>query len=387
MKTKVSLLMYSVLLCFGILCLGTKLTASASTLPVEVSMYDDSEWSYEYTTIDYGYELLTSAMYHNQKYTYLYNDTGTIIGMLNSEGEQIVKYEYDINGLPAHTYSNENGIWIENNDSSFIGNQNHMFSAGYFFDTLSQCYFIHGRFYDPVSKKYTDGVDDISYLTNTNPFLSANAGIQPLNDFELMDQLASSWADALLNSSSYGAAIQSYSSGWYTSLSDVEVLARAIYCEGGTAYTNEEDAVAWVILNRVNNYAYSNAPIDIVKQANQFSSITGGASSTQYSRIPSTNTERWKHSTYLACLLLTTTDTTKWKNIVGNPINGQLFFYSYTAAQSSSIFTGSNDALKYNGKDINNVQVLGYGFVSSFSTLFQQYNPIRYSRNIFYSLK
>ena len=104
MKTKVSLLMYSVLLCFGILCLGTKLTASASTLPVEVSMYDDSEWSYEYTTIDYGYELLTSAMYHNQKYTYLYNDTGTIIGMLNSEGEQIVKYEYDINALPAHTY-------------------------------------------------------------------------------------------------------------------------------------------------------------------------------------------------------------------------------------------------------------------------------------------
>lgn len=226
-----------------------------------------------------------------------------------------------------------------------------------------------------------------AYLTNTNPFLSANAGIQPLNDFELMDQLASSWADALLNSSSYGAAIHSYSSGWYTSLSDVEVLARAIYCEGGTAYTNEEDAVAWVILNRVNNYAYSNAPIDIVKQANRFSSITGGASSTQYSRIPSTNTERWKHSTYLACLLLTTTDTTKWKNIVGNPINGQLFFYSYTAAQSSSIFTGSNDALKYNGKDINNVQVLGYGFVSSFSTLFQQYNPIRYSRNIFYSLK
>lgn len=364
-----------------------KITVNASTLPVTPSMCEDLEWTYEYTMIDYGYELLTSATYHGEKYTYLYNETGIIIGMINSEGEQIVKYEYDIYGLPACVYSNENGIWTENNDSTFIGNQNHMLSAGYFFDAFSQCYLIHGRFYDPVAKKYTDGIDDVTCLANTNPFLSNNDEIQPLNDFDLMDQLATSWADSLLNSSSYGAAIQNYTSGWYTSLSDVEVLARAIYCEGGTAYTDEEDAVAWVILNRVNNNAYSNAPIDIVKQAHQFSSITGGASSTENSRIPKTTTERWKHSTYLACLLLTTTDTTKWKNIIGNPINGQLFFYSYTTAQTSTIFTGSGNTLKYDGKDINNVQVLGYGFVSSFSTLFQQYNPIRYSRNIYYSYK
>lgn len=387
MKIGITKIMFNILLCLGFLSLGTKLTANATTLPVIPTEYEDSEWTYEYATIDYGYELLTSATYHNEKYTYLYSETGIIIGMLNSEGMQIVKYEYDINGLPAHIYSNENGIWTENRDPNFIGNKNRMFSAGYYFDALSQCYFIHGRFYDSVSQKYTDGVDDASCLTNINPFLSVNEGIQPLNDFELMDQLATSWANALVNSSSYGAAIQNYTSGWYTSLSDVEVLARAIYCEGGTAYTDEEDAVAWVILNRVNDNAYSNAPIDIVKQAGQFSSITGGASSTINSRVPATNTERWKHSTYLACLLLTTTDATKWKNIIGNPINGQLFFYSYTIAQSSSIFTGSDNALKYKGKDIKNVQVLGYGFVSSFNTLFQQYNPTPYSRNIYYSYK
>lgn len=62
--------------------------------------------------------------------------------------------------------------------------------------------------------------------------------------------------------------------------------------------------------------------------------------------------------------------------------------YIYNPAQNNSVFTGmSSSTLKYNGTDINNVYVLGYGYVSSFPTLFNNYNPIEYSRNIYYDIK
>ncbi len=69
MRTKINKLVCSILLYFGILCLGSKLTVNASTSPVTSSVCEDFEWTYEYTMIDYGYELLTSATYHGEKYT------------------------------------------------------------------------------------------------------------------------------------------------------------------------------------------------------------------------------------------------------------------------------------------------------------------------------
>ncbi|MCD7836694.1 MAG: cell wall hydrolase [Lachnospiraceae bacterium] len=200
------------------------------------------------------------------------------------------------------------------------------------------------------------------------------------------DIAAEEWSESLLASSTYGAAI-SYSSGWYNSLSTVELLARCIYCEGGTAYTTEGNAVAWVILNRVHNSSFPNAPLGVITASGQFASVTRSSSETSSARTPSTSSSRWQNATYLACLMLTTTDTTEWKALVGNTINGQLYFYSYTIAKNNggSPFSGtSSSSLYYNSTRITNVYVLGYGSVSSFTTLFADYSPTVYSRNIYY---
>lgn len=315
-----------------------------------------------------------------------------IEGLQDSNKNQIVKYTYDQYGLLSGVFSYENGEWVENNFSDFIGNKNKMLSVGMYYDKNTECYYINQRYYNPVLNKYMDGTTNDDLFSNVNPCLqNNNSNTMPLASDD-SDWAALQWSEQLLGSSSYGLPI-SYSSSWYSSLSDVEVVARAIYCEGGTTYTDEDSAVAWVILNRINNSRFPNTSASVVKASGQFSSITGGSGSTQDARVPSTNTSRWEHSTYLACLLLTTTSETEWRTIIGDKLDGQLYFYAYTVAKNkydnkNSIFTGTtDDTLKYNGTLITDVYVQGYGNVTSFESLFDNYNPTVYSRNIFYNLK
>lgn len=356
--------------------------------------YGDASWSYEYEMQEYGYEQLVGAYYLGDYFLYLYNENGVIEGMSDVEGNQIVKYIYDDNGIVSEVLSLENGVWIANDNDDFIGNKNKMLSAGFFFDENTNCYYVNERYYNPVLNRYMDGNDDINLFGNENPFyVIEDEGISVLSA-EDSDAAASEWANLCLASSSFGTPILNHSSSWYSGLSDVELLARAIYAEGGTAYTDEDSAVAWVIRNRVENANYPSTAAGVVKAAGQFSSITGSkAGNTENARIPATKTERWKHSTYLACFLLTTNSKSEWTTVIGNKINEQLNFYSYTTARQNYAngncpFSGTTSStLKYNGKSIGNVYVLGYGNVSSFSSLFSNYSPTAYSRNIYFDYK
>lgn len=151
--------------------------------------------------------------------------------------------------------------------------------------------------------------------------------------------------------------------------------------------------MARVILNRIHSSSFPDGAAAVVKQSGQFASITGNSGSTENARQPATKTERWRHSTYLACLLLTTTSKSEWTSLVSTSITGQLYFYAYTTAKSkyasgSCPFTGTTSStLKYSGNLIKNVYVVGYGNVTSFSTLFGSFNPVAYSRNIFFNYK
>lgn len=277
-------------------------------------------------------------------------------------------------------------------DEDFIGNQNKMLSGGMFFDEETDCYYVNDRYYNPVLKKYMDGTDGDGILyMEENPF-SYNSEDQS-SPFSAADSKAAAqaWADRCLASNSFGTAIND-SSSWYSGLSNVELLTRAIYCEGGTAYKSKENAVARVILNRIHSSSSPDGAA-VVKQSGQFSSITGTSGSTEYARKPVTTSERWSHSTYLACLLLTTTSKSEWTSLVSTSITGQSYFYAYTTAKSkyesgSCPFTGTTSStLKYGGKLIENVHVVGYGNVTSFRTLFGSFSPVNYSRNIYYNYK
>ena len=372
------------------------LTIIITTLGIHTTIaaeLDDSTWQCINQHESYM-DRITEVFIDGENYKLLYDVDGMVVGLCDNDGEMIAKYSYDKYHLLSCVFEYSDGRWIENNSQEFVGNKNNILYMGFEYDRKTKTYLVFGRNYDPVSNRFTDGSIDDEYLyTEENPFLpyAARNGEKSINSAVDSDAAAQLWAEALMSSSSHGVPI-AYSSTWYNSISLVELLSRAIYCEGGTAYTNEDTAVARVLLNRYNNSGFPNNFGDILKAPSQFASVTGGSSPTNNSRNPVTSTSRWSWSTYLACLLLTTTSSSEWNTLVGNPIGNQLFFYSYTTAKiaynnGNSVFTGTTSStLKYMGSSISSVYVLGYGNVTSFPTLFTNYSPTQYSRNIYYNL-
>jgi hypothetical protein len=388
---KIVSIMVSIILCMMPVTINA-MELKESSLEVIYSLepieYNNPNITYHYEMQNYGAEKLVGFYFGDEYYQYIYDETEIITGIRDLNGNQIVSYTYDENHIVSNVYSVENYQLIENDDENFIGNINKMYWLGMFFDETTHCYYIDGRYFNPITNRYMDGNNNDSIFTDTNPFLNNEEGIMLIGG---IDEYATEWAESLLNNSSYGTPI-SYSNGWYSSLSDVELLARAIYCEGGTAYTSEGAAVAWVILNRVNSTNFPSSARSVITAADQFTSVTGKSGPTTSARQPSTSTERWEYATYLACLMYTTYSAEEWNTVVSNPIGDHLYFYSYTTAQNAyknntPVFSGENGNLKYNSKNITNVYVLGYGIVTSFPTLFSNYTPISYSRNIYYNYK
>lgn len=345
----------------------------------------ESQMEYIYKIDDYGNNRIVGFTYENNVYSFEYDSRDIIAYICDKEGNRIVYYNCDDYGNILSVCSMSESGWVINNNENFIGNINKIRWLGYEYVEESAAYLVDGRLYDAQARKYMDGVDNSFAYAETNPFRNQEDEIMVADSY-YDDLEAEEWSNSLLADSSYGTAI-SYSSGWYNSLSTVELLARCIYCEAGTAYTNEGNAVAWVILNRIHNGSFPSTAKGVITASGQFASVTGGSGATASARTPATSTGRWKNATYLACLMLTTTDTSEWSTLVGNTINGQLYFYSYTAAKnnSGSPFSGSSSSsLYYNSSRITNVYVLGYGSVSSFTTLFANYSPTAYSRNIYY---
>lgn len=347
---------------------------------------DEDGPNYLHETNEYGNDRIIGFEYLNDYYLFEYDDRGIITYICDSVGNRIAYYCCDSIGNVIGIYSVGNAGWELNEDVTFIGNINKIRWMGYEYDKNSDCYIVGNRYFSVQNQKYLDGVDNSFALSDTNPFLyKYKNGIMPM-DAQYSDMAAEEWKNALLNDESYGG-IYSYSSDWYNGLSTVELLARCIYAEGGTAYPSEGAAVAWVILNRLHSANFPNTPWDIITAYNQFATITGGEVNTGNARDPKTEDYRWENATYLACLMLTTTDKNEWRALIGDKINGQLFFYSYTYAKNhgGSPFFGANSENLYCGSThITNVYVLGYGPVDSFDELFNNYSPIDGSRNIYY---
>lgn len=350
---------------------------------------ENSNINYDYARDEYGNYRPVGFHYEGQYFEYEYDDRGIIISIHDVNKQPVAYYDCTDTGYILGVYDTDDEERQENFDSNFVGNINKIRWLGFEYDESTGHYQIYGREYDPVEQIYIDGVSKNSIFSEVNPYEFISGSIASLNNsYDDEDLAAEEWADDLLASDSYGLPI-SYSSGWYNNLSTVELLARCIYAEGGTAYTSEENAVAWVILNRYHNSEFPGTVRGVITASGQFSSVTGNSSSyTENARIPATSSTRWSNSTYLACLMLTTTNVNAWVSIIGSPLNGQLFFYSYTYAKNNNghPFSGTNaDSLYCDSTHIYNVYVIGYGYVSSFTTLFNDYNPTQYSRNIFYS--
>lgn len=94
----------------------------------------------------YDSDGIAGLKYNNMVYYYQKNLHGDIIGILNSNYEQIVKYEYDAYGNIL-TIKNSDGQIITDNLN--IGIVNPFRYRGYYYDKETSLYYLNSRYYNP----------------------------------------------------------------------------------------------------------------------------------------------------------------------------------------------------------------------------------------------
>ncbi len=217
----------------------------------------------------------------------------------------------------------------------------------------------------------------------------------------LMTQI-NAWADSLYSLSINGTFARSisYSNGnWYTSLGDVEILTRLIYAEttaNPSYYPNEHRAVAWILVNRVDDGRFGGSTFRAVATAyDQFETIVGYSGNTTSENITATKNARepdlstsdskaaWKDAIWLACTLLSVSSTSDCSSIFSKPygITNQLYF---SGSKSVTFGTTNSGQLKISGNEVTNAAYAGFGVVT---TLKQATDNASKNRNIYYNKK
>lgn len=171
--------------------------------------------------------------------------------------------------------------------------------------------------------------------------------------------------NSLLATSTYGQSI-TYSSNWYSGLSEVEVMARLIYGEAPT-----DDAqikgVAWVLANRKGLSLFASTYFGVCTQSSQFSAIVGGSELSYNSRNPAITSYRWEKATEFACILYVSNTKATFGTITGRPdgyvdqlyFNARKYFDDHTDEVTS--YTGGTGKYSRKGTwyDIKDINYLG----------------------------
>ena len=98
--------------------------------------------------------------YNGVTYFYQKDLLGNVIAILDSEGNIVVKYNYDAWG--NHTVVGPDG-YTQIVEATSIGIINPIRYRGYYYDRETGLYYLHSRYYDPVIGRFIN-IDDISYL-------------------------------------------------------------------------------------------------------------------------------------------------------------------------------------------------------------------------------
>lgn len=270
----------------------------------------------------YRYE---SFSLNGEEYNYIWDDKCRIAGISDSAGNEIARYVYD--GLECvDVLCYDEGRWISNVDAGFVGNVNRIRLYGEYWDVETGWYYSDGIYNDASANKIVGLYDNSRYLSDTNPYsVTTNEGGIMLLGYEDTDLEAEQWASQLLSDSSFNAARSKY---YYTSssTSTVEIIARLIYGEN-CARTLDQNAVAWIILNRYHYRNYDNKTIrDICIAPGDFL----GINNPEAIKAHSSSDAYWGNAVYLACLMLTDHTEACWNATVRKPagISNQVYFRS-----------------------------------------------------------
>ena len=86
--------------------------------------------------------------YNGNKYYYIFNAQGDVIGILNQAGQKIVSYTYDPWGKV---------LSVDGSEASTIGQMNpfrYRGGQGYYYDTDTGFYYLQSRYYDPTIRRF-----------------------------------------------------------------------------------------------------------------------------------------------------------------------------------------------------------------------------------------
>ncbi|MBQ3011166.1 MAG: DNRLRE domain-containing protein, partial [Oscillospiraceae bacterium] len=120
------------------------------------------------TTLYYYYDEsgISGVSYNGTMYSYVRNQQGDVIGIIDSIGVTVVEYEYDAWG---------NILSVTGSLASTFGAKNPFRYRGYYYDTETGFYYLNSRYYDPQVGRFINADEPI--------LLGANGGIMGYNMF------------------------------------------------------------------------------------------------------------------------------------------------------------------------------------------------------------
>ncbi|MDY3990003.1 MAG: RHS repeat-associated core domain-containing protein, partial [Massilioclostridium sp.] len=124
---------------------------NGSTILSQVTGSDQMDFYYDDTGNLIGFSL------NGASYYYVKNLQNDIIGILDSNGNQVVSYVYDSWGKLIST----SGSLAET-----VGVQNPFRYRGYYYDVESEMYYLNSRYYDPIISRFVNS-DGLILLTNS----------------------------------------------------------------------------------------------------------------------------------------------------------------------------------------------------------------------------
>ena len=278
----------------------------------------------------------SGIVYNGVKFTFIFDEVGSVVGMVNEAGQIVCNYHYE--GASVFTE-----ILSQNLIDRQASLSNPIRYQSWYYDIETSLYYLgEGVYYDPSTEQYIQ-----------NPYYCDSRDGEPS-----IVQIVSNDYIGWLSSSSYGAGSYSFpsqadwSSGdrWYDGMHAVELMARCVFAENnGTNRQNDRKAVGLVIRNRVaQGFPHPGAllPVNIVKHPSAFATVnptasySSAVSNTAISRsVMNKTNQAFKQATFIACSLYHTTSYDDYSLLVGIP---QYMTSTHTHFMSVNYAYGSN---------------------------------------------
>lgn len=294
--------------------------------------------------------------YNCIQYRYVFDQDMRVIGICDDNGEIIVKYNLDYDGV----YSSYENLKLDD-EVELLAQRNPYIGMGFYYD-METGYLCIGRLWNPHTHKFVGEYDKMETLTPT-----------PYSHIDLIGERVDSLYSYYINQSSFGTP-KNFSSNWYDDMETVELLARVIYGENTSSDEyDDRRAVAWTFVYRNNDKLKFVNSEDISQNSQQmlkifavkgYKTAYGDSEGTHDSRQPVTSSIAWRQATRFACMLITSLNIDDWNVMFGKPSYYQEedCFLSFDNAKNSISVKNGNIVYTYGGKDLlmDMISVMGY---------------------------